>query len=353
MVKNILVTGANGHLGSNTVRSLLKRGYNVTVFVRKNSNLSGLEGLSVNYNYGDVLDSDSFIAAAQGNDVIIHLAAVYKMWGKSVAEIMEPSIIGTKNLFEAAVRANVKKIIYTSSITAIGTSLDPNIFLNEKDWNTSNYLPYYSAKTESEKLAWELSRKNGIPIIVLCPSGILGRYDYNITPSNKPIIQMANGLGMSIKMVFSYIDARDAGELHVLAMEKGVSGERYIASGKGISFKNLSTIVGNMTGRWIPHLPFSRRINIFSARLMELGAKLFGFEPLLTSGMAKEVSHRYVQYDNSKILNAFGYELYPIEETVKDTIRWFFYLKKIKIRKKYLNDFEPDPEWKIGAGENI
>jgi dihydroflavonol-4-reductase len=101
-VTRILVTGANGHLGANIIRSLLKRGYEVVPFVRPSSDLRGLAPLNLTYAFGDVMDESSLLSAADGCDVIIHTAAVFRFWAEDPADIMQPALEGTRNIFNAA-----------------------------------------------------------------------------------------------------------------------------------------------------------------------------------------------------------------------------------------------------------
>ena len=214
MKSRILVTGANGHLGANTVRALLQKNYQVNAFVRNNSDLRSLVGLPVTYFFGDITDGEALTTAATGCDAIIHHAAVYKVWAKTPAEVMEPALEGTKNIFNAAAKAGIKRLVYTSSTYAIGTAKNPNLLLTEEDWNDQDNLPYGIAKTKSEQIAWELSEKFNVPMIVLCPAAIYGRYDYKVTPSHRLLVDVCRGLGMTVKGVLSFVDARDAGELH-------------------------------------------------------------------------------------------------------------------------------------------
>lgn len=345
MQKNILVTGANGHLGVNTIRALLKRGHKVTAFVRKSSNLNGLNGLPLTLKYGDVRDIDSLEEAAKGCEIIIHHAAVYKLWAKTLSEIMEPAIDGTRNLFLAAANAGIEKIIYTSSTTAVGTADNLKTPLSEKDWNRSELIPYYVAKTKAEELAWDLSGKYNIPLLVFCPSGVLGRYDYSVTPTSRQIVEMLRGRGMTVEGAFSFVDARDAGEIYAQAIEKGNPGERYILSADGVIMKDVGKMVTALTGKWVPHFPFPRSVNIASGMLLETWAKLTGWNPLFTEGVARELSHRYAIYDNSKILKDFNYRFYTMEETLKDTIRWFSFIGKIKIKQSRRDEYQPEVEW--------
>jgi len=345
MKQTILVTGASGHLGLNTVRSLLEKGYHVKAFVRKTSNLSGLEGLPVEYCQGDVRDLNALTDASANCDVIIHHAAVYKIWAKTVEEIMEPAMEGTKNIFAAASATGVKKIIYTSSIVAIGTTADPKISLNENDWNKNDTLAYSVAKTRSEQLAWELSDKYSIPMISLCPGQIFGRYDYRITPSNRLVLDMMKGIGTTMNTVLSCVDARDVGEVHALAVEEGKIGSRYVLTGNSVDMKSMGKMVSDMTGKIVPHLPFGRSIIITTASIMELAAKLTGWDPPLSVGLAKEYCHRYARYDNSKTVQDFNYTFLSTEETMRDTIKWLTFVKGIKLNKKIEKEFLPETDW--------
>ncbi len=156
---------------------------------------------------------------------------------------------------------------------------------------------------------------------------------------------MLKGRGMTVKGVFSFIDARDAGEIYALAIEKGNAGQRYILSAAGIKMRDVGKMVNAFSGKWVPHFPFPRSINIASGKLMEMWAKLTGWDPLFTEGVAKELSHRFAHYDNSKTLKDFDYTLYNMEETLQDTIRWFLFIKKIKVKKNLSDKFQPEADW--------
>ena len=344
MNSKILVTGANGHLGANTIRSLLKRNYNVNVFVRENSDLRGLSGLPVTYYFGDIRDREAVTKAAMGCDAIIHHAAVYKVWAKTPADVIEPAIEGTRNLFSAAVIAGIKRVVYTSSTYAIGVSKDPKYLLTEKDWNDQDNVSYGIAKTQSERLAWELAEKNRIPMIVLCPAAIYGRYDYKVTPSNRLLVDVFKGIGMTVKGALSFVDARDAGELHAMALMHGRVGERYIVAAGGYEIRAIGKLAGKLSGKRVLSAPFGRSVNIATARVMELIAKLTGWDPPFTVGLAKEYSHRYALFDNSKIVKDFNYSFYTLEDTIRDAIKWFSFIRKIRLNKKIMSQFQPEPE---------
>lgn len=345
MNKLVLVTGANGHLGLNTVRSLLSKGNRVKAFVRKTSDLQGLANLPVTLHYGDVRDLPALKEAAKGCDVIIHHAAVYKTWAKTPEEVIEPAMEGTKNIVTAAVHAGVKRLIYTSSTYAIGTASNAGTLLTPNDWSLNQNVPYGVAKTKSEQLAWELADKHHIPMISFCPGAILGRYDYRVTPSNRMVLDMIKGIGITVEGILATVDVRDAGAIHALAVDNGVIGERYIVTGQNHRMKELGNIVHKLTHKVVPHMPFGRYINIGVGGIMELAASVSGWTPPFTIGMAKEYSHRYAQFDNSKTIKDFNYTFYPLEETITDTIKWFAFLGKVKLSQDIADTFKSERVW--------
>ena len=346
MGTRILVTGANGHVGANTTRALLKKGYDVNAFVRKNSDLRGLAGLPVTLRYGDIRDRESLVKATRGCEAIIHHAAVYNVASNKPEEITEPIIEGTKNIFSAATQAGIQRLVYTSSTYAIGAGKDVHTILTEKDWSDNKNVLYGMAKTNSEKLAWDLSEKNNIPMISLCLAAALGRYDYKVTPSSRVILDMLKGFGMTVKGSLSVVDARDVGELHALSVTQGKTGERYIVSGGSYTFKEIGEVTARLSGKRVLYAPFSRGINIAMAGMMELIGKLTGWDPPFNIGLAKEFSHRHVRVDNSKIKNDFNYRFYSLEDSIRDTIKWFLFVdKKVRLRGDISKKFQPEPDW--------
>lgn len=346
MGTRILVTGANGHIGANTTRALLKKGYDVNAYVRKNSDLHGLTGLPITLHFGDIRDRESLVKAAMGCEAIIHHAAAYNVASRKHEEITEPMIEGTKNVFIAAVQAGIQRLVYTSSTYAIGNSKDPKTILTEKDWSHNKNLLYGIAKTSSEKLAWELAEKNKVPMISLCLAAVLGRYDYKVTPSNRIIHDMLKGAGMTVRGSLSFVDARDAGELHALAVTTGKIAERYIVSQGYYTFKEVGELTARLSGKKVLHLPFSRGINIATAGIMEFIGRLTGWDPPFNAGLAREFSHRHVRVDNAKIKSDFNYNFKSLEDSIRDTIKWFLFINnKLRLRKEIADEFQPDPDW--------
>ena len=326
----VLVTGANGHIGCNVVRELLSKGYKVKAFVRKSSNLKGLEGLDIEYAYGDVMQLDTLAPAALDCDRIIHLAAVYKTIAQTPEEIVEPAVKGSKNIFEAAKQAGIKRVVYTSSVASIGFSDSPEHMRDGNDWNDDAQNPYYVAKTQSEKVAQQLSREYDIELIVLCPALVLGGYDYRVTPSNQLVMDWLNGIGQTYRGGLNLVDVRDVAAAHVAALEKGENRKRYVLGGDNMLVKDIGLLLKKITGVKPMHLAMPRAITLIFATLVEGVSKLFGIKPLFTKDLVYEVIDRYGFYDCSDTNATFGIQPRGTEACLKSSIKWLSENGKIK-----------------------
>ena len=345
----ILVTGANGHLGNNVVRSLLRHGHEVVPFVRRTSDLRGLAGLGLTYCYGDIMDVDSLQAAMARCEVVIHTAAVYRFWVKNPDNLIQPTLEGTRHVFEAAKTVGIKRMIYTSTTFTVGASSDPHVWRTADQWNDELHLPYTVAKVQAEKLAWQLADEMGIPMIALCPNGILGPYDYGITQTTELLRGWVNGTAVTSEGGVSFVDVRDVADVHAQAVTDGEPGQRYILAGAMMTMKALGEMVTRLTRVEVPHIGAGRKASWVMGSLMELVAKLSGSPPMLTRAMALELVGRYHYYDCTKTEQAFGFIPRPSEEMMADALRWLLHLGEIKpqVATQFATKLPPDPQWRI------
>jgi len=343
----VLVTGANGHIGANTVRSLLRHGYEVVPFVRSTSNLRGIEKLGLTCQYGDVMDYPSLVKVAQGCDAIIHHATVYRMWAKNPDDIIQPALVGTNNIFKAAKEAHVRRLIYTSSMVAVGYLPKPVGLRTEADWNEHTKSPYYIAKTQSEREALRLSEAYGIPTIRLCPTHVSGPYDYGITPSTKGILDFINKTGTTYEAGTNYVHVYDVGEVHALALEHGEPGGRYVVGGDNLHLKELAALITKLTGVKPGHLGITGPIAELFGAIIAFPSKITGSEPPFDAKVIHDVVGRYGYFDCSLTNQTFGITPRRAEEVVRDTIRWLLFLGKIKpeVAERVSSAFPPDPDW--------
>ena len=291
-MSRVLVTGANGHLGANTVRALLGHGHEVVAFVRPSADLRGLAGLDIHVARGDVLDRESLVAAALGVEVIIHSAAVFAYWSKEPEQILQTGLNGVKSVFAAATRHHVRRVIYTSSTYAIGFSDSLDQPRAADQWNDNTHSLYSIAKVRSEKAAWRRADETGIPMISLCAAGMWGPYDYRITPAMRWIQALTNGWLPVIDTAGSFVDVRDSAEVHARAVTMGQPGQRYVISAGDLSQAGIANIIRELTGVRHLHLNLGKTLTLWAADLFELTGRLTGWDPITTRGFIEEAYQR-------------------------------------------------------------
>lgn len=343
----VLITGANGHIGANLVRACLAAGHDVVGFVRCGSDQRGIAGLPISLSYGDIRDRKAVEAAVRGCDAVMHLAAVYNTVSQDPEVVIRPAVEGAENVLRAAAACGISRVVYTSSVAAIGFDESPDKPRTGADWNDKSEGAYYVAKTRSERRAWELAESLSVPMVVLNPGGVVGQYDYRVTPSTRYIVQMLNGVGITIPGGLTYVDVRDVADAHVRALDRGVPGERYPVSGPNLTFRELARALTGLAGGRVPHLPLPRWAIGLAIGLVEWGMRLVGQRPLVTRGEVREVLGRYAFLDTNRTRDVLGMTFRSPEEYLDQTIRWIVFRKFVRasVARRLEGRFAPDPEW--------
>ena len=241
MKKKILVTGANGFLGSAIVKLALKKGFKVNVLVRKSSNADNLKTISskVNFFYGDVRDFESIHEAVNASDIIFHVAADYRLWARKKSDIYASNVLGTENVALKVIELN-KKLIYTSSVATL--ALKENQISNETfEPNFSDVTgDYKKSKFLAELIVKNLVKKKKLKAIVVNPSTPIGPGDIKPTPTGRIILDMLKKkIPAYVETGLNFVHVDDAAEGHFLALKYGKIGERYIIGGQNMSFKDF------------------------------------------------------------------------------------------------------------------
>lgn len=227
MQKLSLVTGANGHLGNTLVKALLARGQHVRAGVRDPQQSSELNALGCQVVRAELLDPDSLRHALKGVDVLYQVAAVFKHWAKDPhAEIVDVNVQGTRNVLRAAAEAGVKRVVYVSSVAAVGHGREQ---LNEATWNIEQENPYYLPKILSERVAWDIARTLDLPMVAVLPSAIIGPNATRLTDTMGFLAAvLERRLVMNPNFHFNFVDVRDVADGVIRAAERGRPGQRYI-----------------------------------------------------------------------------------------------------------------------------
>lgn len=327
-MKNVLVTGANGHLGYNMARLLVEKGYKVRASVRdtkNNKTTKHLEELGVELVAADIMKPETLTPAVKGMDGVFQVAAVYTMISQDPQkDIIDPSIIGGINVLKAAKDAGVQKVVFTSSCAAIGTGATPEKPLTEANWNDDARSPYLIAKTQAEKRAWEFSKANNLNLVTICPCGIIGPGFYRHTPTTLPIqLMMLGKMPVVPPFAFSYVDVRDVAMAHLLAYENPKANGRYIVSDRCFSLIDFAREANSIDKSIkMPMMAIPEFMVPFLPLFDWFGNKLLGLPRQITEEMVADLGGKSQHVSSNRIRTELGWETIEFKQSLKDTLDW-------------------------------
>jgi dihydroflavonol-4-reductase len=245
-----LVTGATGFIGSSLVRELLKDGVEVRVLVREKSNTRNIDGLEVEKAYGDIRDKELVKAALKGCNTFYQTAALYSFWVPEGNKVFyDINVEGTKAALGAALEQGVEKVVYTSSIVAVGAYGADKLANEETEYNLWDTGNHYSRSKHLGGVEAKKFCEKGLPVVIVNPAEVIGVRDIKPTPSGKMILDVVNKkMPGYIDGGINLVDVEDVARGHILAAQKGRVGERYILGNENLSIKDCFGLVGKVTG---------------------------------------------------------------------------------------------------------
>ena len=318
------VTGGTGFVGGNLIRQLLNSGIKVRALVRSSSDQRNLKDLAIDQVSGDLDNQELLEKAMQGCEWLFHVAAHYSLCLKDSKAIYKANVNGTKKILAAAHTAKIKRIVYTSSVAAIGLAPEGQI-ADESTTTTVDKLisDYKKSKFLAEQLAFAAA-KDGIPVIIVNPSTPIGPYDVKPTPTGDIVLKfLRRQMPVYVHTGLNLVDVRDVAQGHILAAEKGRIGERYILGNKNVTLKEILDILEKITGlpapkRSIPHF-IPMLVSYFDELII---SKLLGREPTVTINGAKMACHP-MYYHSEKAVRELGLPQSSIETALQDAVTWF------------------------------
>ncbi|MDO4283417.1 MAG: NAD-dependent epimerase/dehydratase family protein [Clostridia bacterium] len=318
---NCVVTGANGHIGNVLVRDLLKRGYHVKCFILPNTKMP--DDLDVEIAFGDVRDIESLKRAFQGADVVFHLAGMIEIGSGNKKRVYDVNVNGSKNVVLACKEMKVRKLVYTSSVHAIEEKPKNEVIGETKIFDPKLVKGTY-AKTKAEATKYILeANSDELEVIIVHPSGVIGPYEYEISNLGQLIIDCAKGrIGAYLSGGYNFVDVRDVSSGIILAFEKGRAGECYILAGDVISVRELMLHIEKITGVKAPKFKIARWFAYITGVFSELYSKIVREKPLFTSYAVYTLGTN-AHFSISKAKKELGYTIRGIDDTLKDTIKWY------------------------------
>jgi dihydroflavonol-4-reductase len=317
-----LVTGAAGFLGSHVTRQLVARGDEVRVLMRVSSTNRAIADLSLEYVTGDLRDPASLDRAMKGVKRVFHVAADYRLWAKRSQDIYDSNVGGTKNLLEAARRAGVEQLIYTSTVATI--AVDRPQHPNEStDAKLEEMVGHYKRSkwlAEKEALA---AAKNGLPVIVAMPTTPVGPWDWKPTPTGKIILDFLNGkMPGYVETGLNFVGVEECAAGHLLLAEKGKVGERYLLGAENLTLKGMLDLLSKITGLPAPKLKIPHGLALGVAYASTVFSRLIGREPGIPVEGVKIARHM-MYVDCSRARRELGFKAGPVAAALERAVRWY------------------------------
>ena len=318
------ITGATGFIGGNLVRALLADGHEVRALVRPNSDRRNLAGLPIELVEGELEQQLQLAAQISGCEVVFHVAAHYSLWVKDRAAIYNANVLGTENILAAAKIAGVKRFVHTSSVAAIGVppagSLATEETLTTVDALVSDYK---KSKFLAEQAALKAA-KNGLDVVIVNPSTPIGAYDVKPTPTGEIVLRfLQDRMPAYVHTGLNLIAVEDVVRGHLLAWQKGRTGERYILGNRNLTLKEMLQILSSVTGKPAPKFAVPHFIPLTVAFMDEMIlAHYFGKTPQV-SYYSVQMSRHAMYYDSSKAVRELGLPASPIEGAIEKAVSWF------------------------------
>ena len=317
------ITGASGFVGCHVANALSRKGFKIRALVRKNSRISHLLKLDAELVYGDLRSKKDVIHAMKGCDVGFHVAADYRLWVPDPKNMYDVNVGGTRNVLEAARCLRIERLVYTSTVGALGTTQNGSPATEDTPVSFNDMVGHYKkSKFLAEKIV-ENFANNGLPVVIVNPSTPVGPEDWKPTPTGKIIVDFLNKkIPGFLDTGLNIIDVRDVAEGHILALEKGQIGRKYILGNKNLTLAGIFEILEQIANTKIKTIRLPYRPVLIGAYINAGISKIFGVEPLIPLDGVR-MARKHMFFDATRAINELGLPQTPVTRAFEDAVRWF------------------------------
>lgn len=319
-----LVTGATGFVGSAVARALAARGHTLRLLTRPASDRRNIAGLDAEIVTGDLTDPELLVRAAVGCRFVCHVAADYRFWVPDPDAMLRANVDGAVAMVRAAAQAGAERIVHCSSVATLGQIGDGTPADETTPTHEADFVGIYKrSKYLAEKAVLDLAWRDGVPVIVVNPAAPVGPRDIKPTPTGKMIRDAAAGrVPAYIDTGLNIVHVDDVAEGHVLALEKGRVGERYVLGAENMLLKDILALVCDVVHRRAPTIELPEALVWPAALVMEKFATLTGIAPMMTRDHLK-MARKKMFYSSAKATAELGYHPRPVRSAVEDAVAWF------------------------------
>jgi len=318
-VKPVLVTGASGFLGWHVARVVLDQGLPVRALARRPGSIDDPELEEVP---GDLRDPDSLARALQGCQAVFHVAADYRLWAPDPNELYRSNVDGTRHLLDAARRAGVERVVYTSTVGCIG--FVPGGLGDESTPTSLEDMTgaYKRSKFLAEQEALRFAR-DGFPVIIVNPTAPVGARDRKPTPTGQTIVDFLNGrMPAFVDTGLNLIDARECAHGHWLAFLHGQPGQRYILGSENLTLRQILQHLSAISGRPAPRIRLPWAVALAAGIVSTAGARLTGRPPRVPLD-AVRMARKKMWVSHAKAARELGFQPSPARSGLLNAVDWF------------------------------
>lgn len=319
-----LITGATGFVGSAVARAFAARGHRLRLLARPGGERRNIAGLTAEIAEGDLRDPASLIRAAQGCRYVVHVAADYRIWVPDPAAMLRANVAGTEAMMQAALAAGAERVVYCSSVAALGLAGDGTVADEATPVTPASIVGVYKrSKYAAEQAVRRMVAQQGLPAVIVNPAAPVGPRDIKPTPTGRMIADAAAGrMPAYIETGLCVVHVDDVAEGHALALERGRIGEGYILGGENLTLGALLGLVAGVTGRPAPRVKLPIAALWPVALACEGLARVAGITPLVTRDHLR-MARKLMYFSSAKATAELGYQPRPAADAVADAVAWF------------------------------
>jgi farnesol dehydrogenase len=334
--RTVFVTGSTGFIGTKLVNALVQRGDTVHALTRGSSNKDGLQHERIKLVTGDITDKSSLQRGMEGCSQVYHLAAYAKNWARNPDVFFLQNVVGMRNVFDAARSVGVNRVVFTSTIVTLGPTA-PGVVGNEMMARITPkfYTEYEETKAVAEQEALRMAAE-GFPVVIVNPTRVYGPGKLTEGNSVSLMIDMYDRGKVPVLLnhgvnVGNYVLVDDLVKGHILAMDKGRIGERYILGGENSSLKHFFELVDEVSGKKHFQANLPPGIAYIYSGFEKKKAEWLGLYPQITPGWVETFLQDWI-YSPEKAQRELGFPVTPLKEGVRMTYEWI--LEQRRARKK-------------------
>jgi dihydroflavonol-4-reductase len=320
----VFITGATGFVGGHVAKAYAAEGASLRLLTRQTSRLDSLAGVDAEMVTGDLREPEKLRSALTGCDALVHVAADYRLWVRDPDQMYAANVAGTRELLKLAREVGVQRVVYTSSVATMGFKADGSIVNEDSPVALGEMIGHYKRSKFLGEVEAIRAAKAGQHVMILNPTTPIGAGDAKPTPTGRIIVDFLNKkFPAYVDTGLNLVDVDEVARMHVVALERGTPGERYILGGENLTLKQILDRMSTITGLPSPTMKVPHSVAMAFAFFDEtITGKLLGKEPRATVE-AVRMGKKMMFASSLKAERELGFRVLPVYHSMRAAIDWF------------------------------